>query len=893
MSFDALVLLGCRVADGVLPGAAARRVERAAAAYHAGLAPRIIVSGGRAWQGGIEADQLAGALEARGVPRHAMLLERASRTTRENARLSAALLASVGATRVGLVSCDWHLPRALACFRRVGVQAEPVAAPSPPVGAVRRAARSVRERGAAMIDSSGEPPMVTSRGRSPWVGLLVPVLAVACSRGQHGNPTAAASASHSGAKASAPPPAAAKRAHELLLAEQRRASADVTLDDLSHPDARVRQAAARALARIGDARAVELLSKSLADADPGVIAWSAFGLGAACRDRQVVTTRALSMRAASLALSTPNDAAGRAPPPRGALALLGPRAALADALGRCGGSDAEHALVAWLSGDRALREQAALALGTLAARTGRLDDATLVALLDAASRRDAPVPTALSAFTRLAELSAPVRARLAEVARPLLAAQGLARTLAIRALANADASAAPDLAGVLALSSAAPAERADAARGLGRLGPTGQKALAETLSKLLADADTTSATSLAGDGFGVLTAALDALEPPAAAAAPALSRLAELAPVDRAPIERRVVALRCRAAALLAGSASESKRLLACDPDAKGRSGRLALLDVLGRGKLTGSRLARYRVLSHVDDPLVRQRALSLLKQHPEVPDARELLRAALDRKAPGDVAVAGEVLESYPDRASTAGAERATDPAVVRSLSAALASFQKTPAIEVRAALVGAAGALGLLGAKSLLETDCRSEHPALRAAAERALGLLGDKGVRCVAAGPGSVPEEASHLIAGKVELVFATDAGRVSLVLDPTLAPVAATRLAELARSGFFDGVVVHRVVPGFVVQLGDPGGDGYGGAPRPPLRDEPAPAPFEAASVGIALGGEDSGSSQFFVTLGRTPHLDGAYALVGHAGLGWDRLTEGDRVEHVIVAEPTEP
>jgi cyclophilin family peptidyl-prolyl cis-trans isomerase len=134
---------------------------------------------------------------------------------------------------------------------------------------------------------------------------------------------------------------------------------------------------------------------------------------------------------------------------------------------------------------------------------------------------------------------------------------------------------------------------------------------------------------------------------------------------------------------------------------------------------------------------------------------------------------------------------------------------------------------------------------------------------------------------------KLVFETDAGSLEIELDPSVAPVAATRLADLARAGFFNGVAVHRVVPGFVVQLGDPGGDGYGGAKGPPLRCETAPVPFENGTVGIALGGRDTGSSQFFVTLGRYPHLDGEYAVVGRAGPGWDRVTVGDVVNKARV------
>jgi uncharacterized SAM-binding protein YcdF (DUF218 family) len=150
--FDALVLLGCRVAAERLPGPAARRVARAAAAYHDGSSMRVVVSGGRAWAGLVEADALAAELERAGVPRSALLLERASQSTLENARLTAPLLAELGARRVGLVSCDWHLARALWCFQRAGVVAEPMPAPSPRVPALRRGLRGARERGAWLLD---------------------------------------------------------------------------------------------------------------------------------------------------------------------------------------------------------------------------------------------------------------------------------------------------------------------------------------------------------------------------------------------------------------------------------------------------------------------------------------------------------------------------------------------------------------------------------------------------------------------------------------------------------------------------------------------------------------------------------------------------------------------
>jgi cyclophilin family peptidyl-prolyl cis-trans isomerase len=481
-----------------------------------------------------------------------------------------------------------------------------------------------------------------------------------------------------------------------------------------------------------------------------------------------------------------------------------------------------------------------------------------------------------------------VRARLLDVARGSLANTGLRRSLAVRALANAGDGAAPELARVLGDAAFTAAERADAARSLGRLGPAGQTALGEAVAKLLDDPASVSNDELLGADYGVLIAALGALQPPGGKAAPALGKLADLPIGSGKPLERRTIALRCRAAAILAAKGSQSPRLAACDKDPSGREGSLALLEVLARGELKGARLARYKELASSGDAVVRQRALKLLGGHAEVAGAPALLASALASRAPGVAATAAEVLSSYPDRASPDRAAGAPDPAVVKALGDALESWKLAPMIEVRAALVAAAGALQLLGAKPRLEAECASDNPTLREAAEKALRLLGDASRRCDVPPAGTVPHEASHLLEGPLRLDFETDIGPLYIDLDPTLAPVAATRVADLARTAFYNLVLVHRVVPGFVVQLGDRGGDGYGGSPRPALRSELSPAAFEPGSVGIALGGKDSGSSQFFVTLGRHPHLDGEYAIVGKAGPGWERLTEWDMVKKVRVS-----
>jgi cyclophilin family peptidyl-prolyl cis-trans isomerase len=122
---------------------------------------------------------------------------------------------------------------------------------------------------------------------------------------------------------------------------------------------------------------------------------------------------------------------------------------------------------------------------------------------------------------------------------------------------------------------------------------------------------------------------------------------------------------------------------------------------------------------------------------------------------------------------------------------------------------------------------------------------------------------------------------------MMLDPTYAPVTVTRVVDLAREGFYDGIVVHRVVPGFVVQFGDPGADGFGGPGREPLRCETTPAPYNAFDVGVALAGRDTGSSQLFVTVARYPNLDQEYALIGKADGNWNAVAEGDVIRTVRV------
>jgi len=128
-----------------------------------------------------------------------------------------------------------------------------------------------------------------------------------------------------------------------------------------------------------------------------------------------------------------------------------------------------------------------------------------------------------------------------------------------------------------------------------------------------------------------------------------------------------------------------------------------------------------------------------------------------------------------------------------------------------------------------------------------------------------------------------------GVVEIHLDVVSAPLTSASFVRLAQRGFYDGLTFHRVEPGFVVQGGDPRGDGYGG-PGDTLRSEVGPRPFARGSFGVADAGEDTGGSQFFFALSPQPHLDGRYTRFGTVVAGLeilDRIRPGDVIERIEV------
>jgi cyclophilin family peptidyl-prolyl cis-trans isomerase len=131
--------------------------------------------------------------------------------------------------------------------------------------------------------------------------------------------------------------------------------------------------------------------------------------------------------------------------------------------------------------------------------------------------------------------------------------------------------------------------------------------------------------------------------------------------------------------------------------------------------------------------------------------------------------------------------------------------------------------------------------------------------------------------------------TSRGTIEIELAVLDAPLTAANVMALARGGFYNGLTFHRVVPNFVVQAGDPRGDGEGGAAFT-IRDEINDRPCLSGAVGMALDGADTGGSQFFITRSPQPHLDGRYTIFGQVVAGMDvvgRLQQWDTITRVRV------
>ncbi len=639
-----------------------------------------------------------------------------------------------------------------------------------------------------------------------------------------------------------PAPAAAMASLEeaepaLVALEDRRSFDGPTLEAAaSSPEAAVRARGALAAGRIGDERAAGTLSRLLTDASPEVRESAAFATG-------ILGDPGLTTRLVPL-LGDPDDrVAGRA---------------------------------AW-------------SLGFLEQPEGQ--EALLESLPGAAAGRR---PALLFALWRFP--TPPVAAALAPYAAD---PEPAARSAALYALARRPQEASlPALTGCLR--DPDPQAAALCARALGLLGqassiePLGVALDDRRLPVLIASLTALPAVLEKNPGAAVpagKAARVTALSGDANPnlAVPALALLRFYAGADREAFRRlwaaastgvgrrRQVALRAAVAALpeqsgpLLDSATASS-----DPFLRGAAA--SALGFLPNAEAAARRaklmtdpepVVRYKVLEGIETPEAMRAERALIDA--ALADPNVAVRAAaldLAFQGSGDVALLAEAVEASRDD---------SNPDI--AISAIGAAEQKPDSPEARAVVEAAYRSPSTLVSRLARRSLVRTFHADRATLPWRTYDT--GKSVGDYAA----LLREARAGWTARVE----TARGVYTIRFAGGEAPLTVMNFVSLAKKGYFDKAPIHRVVPGFVVQDGDPTGTGSGG-PGYEIRDELSPLPYRTGTVGMALSGPDTGGSQWFVTQAPQPHLDGGYTVFGQILSGGDvvnRIEQDDRILRVTV------
>jgi cyclophilin family peptidyl-prolyl cis-trans isomerase/HEAT repeat protein len=215
--------------------------------------------------------------------------------------------------------------------------------------------------------------------------------------------------------------------------------------------------------------------------------------------------------------------------------------------------------------------------------------------------------------------------------------------------------------------------------------------------------------------------------------------------------------------------------------------------------------------------------------------------------------------------------------------------------AYAARAAALDALATYGAAEAAETIKSALADKDWAVRVRAAELLSKLepGFDAESAIRPAPGTppAPYDDPTLLGPEVSphVFIDTAYGTIELELAVLDAPQTTRNFMNLTRKGFFNGLEVHRVVPNFVVQDGDPRGDGEGG-PGHSIRDELNERPYLRGTVGMALDWRDTGGSQFFITHSPSPHLDARYTVFGRVVNGMeivDRIKVGDVIQRVRV------
>jgi cyclophilin family peptidyl-prolyl cis-trans isomerase len=281
-------------------------------------------------------------------------------------------------------------------------------------------------------------------------------------------------------------------------------------------------------------------------------------------------------------------------------------------------------------------------------------------------------------------------------------------------------------------------------------------------------------------------------------------------------------------------------------------------------------------------NPHVREIALASI---PADAAHREAIRALLGDPDPG-------VRSTAIDRLAETGS-----PAILEDLGVTLAASRRDKIADAALSSVAAASRFPTEEARSVLTAALSDPRPLVSRAARTAILDVFHADASALPApayptGRSLADYERILREAGRRRrAVVRTARGQFSAELDGGAAPLTVDNFVQLASKKFFDNTTFHRVVPNFVIQGGDPTATQHGG-PGYEIRDELQPASYGRGAVGMALGGPDTGGSQFFVTLSPQPHLDGRYPLFGQVVNGMavvERIEQGDRVVSVSIEE----
>jgi len=626
---------------------------------------------------------------------------------------------------------------------------------------------------------------------------------------------------------------------------------------LSDTEARIRRRAALAVGRVGLRDGIEPLIALLGDPDPEVRYMAAFGLGL------IGDKGAVAPLVTALGDVSPIVQGGAAE----ALGLIGDVTA-ADAVGGLASQIVQSGALAELPGEdvdaRRDLPAAAFRLAIYALVRLKAYDQLAAAVLDASGQPKVRWWPVAYAFQRIEDKRAvPALLTFANEPHPYT------RAFAAKGLGGLkEASAVPALIGLLASS-----DRAVVIESVRALGRIGDAAAAPGLMKLFQAKDTDAHVRLeVVEALGTMRAAgvsdfvLDTLiDPNPAIRAAALKSIAALEP-------EQFVAV-----------------LSALDPDPVW-SVRAAVATVLGTLPPDVALPGLTAMLGDADPRVIPAVLESLVKLR--APNVTEVLLQRLKSEDPAVRAAAatglGEIKPANGDRA----------------LAEAYQLGQQDPSYSARAVALAALSKYGAAPATEVLRMALADKDWAVRLRAAILLKEIDPSASADVDAlirpAPIATPAtyQATHLVSPPVSTAayIDTDRGTIEIELAVLDAPLTVENFVTLARKGFFDGLTVHRVVPDFVIQTGDPQGNGEGG-PGYTIRDELNDRPYLRGVVGMALDlWRDTGGSQFFITHSPQPHLDAKYTVFGRVIAGMDvvdRIQQGDVIRRVRVwdGQPT--